>query len=159
MSNHITVPTGGLTLTGPTVQLLVHQRGSLVATTKLLERQARTCQNEGERHWYSIATTVCAHAAVEAILNEWAEPRMDAATYKAVCREPVVDRAARLLLMLNGSTPPADLSDLSYFKNALCHAQPEHPRSGESGNWVTTDGAQRSLAVVVALQEQFFPSG
>lgn len=157
MSNHINVPAGGVALAGLDVQLLVHQRGSLVGTTRLLEEQARNCPNEGARHWYSIATTVCAHAAVEAILNEWAH-RHGEATYTAALKQrDTVKRAAMLLVMIPEGHTPVDLADLSYFKNALCHAEPDNQRSGEVGNWTTGDGAQRSLAVVMDLQEQLFP--
>jgi hypothetical protein len=52
---------------------------------------------------------------------------------------------------------PEDLGRLSTHKNALCHAQPEDSRSGEASAWVSGDGAQRALAVVSALEAQFFP--
>ncbi|MGB9331341.1 MAG: hypothetical protein WCB10_11270 [Steroidobacteraceae bacterium] len=35
----------------------------------MLEEQSR--QTDKTRSWYAIATTVCAHAAADAILSEW----------------------------------------------------------------------------------------
>lgn len=154
--NLVEVPLGALGLQVLPMRFLFHQRDKLVATTRLLEEHARTCPNESQRHFYAVATTVCAQAAVEAILNEWAEGH-DASTYKAAVKiRNVVERAELLLAMINGHMP-ADLAALSTAKNALCHAEPDNMRSGKVGAWVTTDGAQRALAVVLDLQEQFFP--
>ena len=42
--------------TGESVEFLIHQRGSLIATAMLLEEHARTAE-PGLRPWYTIATT------------------------------------------------------------------------------------------------------
>jgi hypothetical protein len=53
--------TGSIELKGLAAELLIDQRGALIATTRMLEAQARL--NEQTRSWYTIATTICAHAA------------------------------------------------------------------------------------------------
>jgi hypothetical protein len=140
---------------GFAAEFWVGQRGSLTETTKLLERHAREA---GEQQgWYAIATTIVAQAACEAILNEWALRHCARGEYLEIVRQGLVQRAEGLIERINGKMP-ADLGELNAHKNALCHAQPELTRSGKVGQWTLGDGAQRALAVVLALEEQFFPN-
>lgn len=61
--------TGVYEYQGMPAELQVGQRGALIGTTRMLEEQSR--QTDKTRSWYAIATTVCAHAAADAILSEW----------------------------------------------------------------------------------------
>jgi hypothetical protein len=155
----VQVPTGRLELTLNPVKLLVHQRGSLIATTRLLAQAALIAEQEDRRHYFTIATIICAQTAAECILNEWAHD-VDPATYSQFVQEQwgFVRIAEELLPKIAGTLPPNTLV-LINMKNALSHPQPEHSRSVQVGTWVTGDGAQRALAVVESLDAQFFPNG
>jgi hypothetical protein len=145
--------------TGESVEFLIHQRGSLIATAMLLEEHARTAE-PGLRPWYTIATTLCAHAAAERVLHEWAE-QCDPGTYSTVVSEQwgFVRIAEALLPQIEGDMP-VDLLALSSMKSALCHPQPDHTHtSAQTALWVAADGARRALGVVAALESEFFPDG
>ena len=145
--------------TGESVEFLIHQRGSLIATAMLLEEHARTAE-PGLRPWYTIATTLCAHAAAERVLHEWAE-QCAPDTYSSVVSEQWgFVRIARALLPRIEGDMPVDLIALSSMKSAHCHPQPDHTRnSAQAAMWVASDGAQRALGVVAALESEFFPDG
>ena len=153
----VTPETGLLAMQGQDVKLLVHQRGSLIKTTDYLVTTWRASSDQMTRSYLAIAATLVAHAAVEAILNEWAHDT-DAALYKKYQRGNLVDRATDLCGEIRESVPK-DLAELSYAKNALGHAEPDNSRSGIVGNWVAGDGAERALAVVAACEGLFFPGG
>jgi hypothetical protein len=155
----IEVPAGQLVMSVGDVKLLVHQRGSLLATVRMLAEQARTAEREDVRHFSTIAATVCAQAAAEGILNEWAHD-VDPTTYKRLIAErwPFV-RIVEELLPKIGATLPPNIVVLSSMKNALSHPEPDNQRSGQVGEWVAGDGAQRALAVVESLDSHFFPNG
>ena len=145
--------------TGESVEFLIHQRGSLIATTMLLEEHARTSE-PGLRPWYTIATTLCAHAAAERVLHEWAQ-QCDPDTYSTVVGEQwgFVRMAETLLPQIAGDMP-ADLTALSSMRSALCHPQPDDTdTSAQAALWVAADGARRALGVVAALESEFFPDG
>lgn len=153
----ITPEAGSLALQGQDIKLLVHQRGSLVKTTDYLVTIWRASSETATRSYFAVAATLVAHAAVEAILNEWAHDT-DAALYRKYHRGSLVDRATGLCAEIRESVPKY-LDELSYAKNAIGHAEPDNSRSGIVGKWITGDGAERALAVVVACEGLFFPSG
>ena len=153
----ITPETGSLAVQGQDIKLLVHQRGSLIKTTDYLVTTWRASSDQMKRSYLAIAATLVAHAAIEAILNEWAHDT-DGALYKKYLRGSLVDRAAGLCAEIRESVP-THLDELSYAKNALGHAEPDNSRSGIVGSWVAGDGAERALAVVVACEGLFFPGG
>ena len=106
----IQVPTGRLEPTLNPVKLLVHQRGSLIATTRLLAQAALIAEQEDRRHYFTIATIICAQAAAECILNEWAHD-VDPATYSQFVQEQwgFVRIAEELLPKIAGTLPPTPL--------------------------------------------------
>jgi hypothetical protein len=92
-----------------------------------------------------------------AILKEWLLQR-GRQSYEKIRKERGLVSIAKATLPRIAGTMPADLAELSTHKNALCHPQPEDPRSGAAGAWLIGDGAQRALAVVLNLEEQFSPN-
>jgi hypothetical protein len=69
-------------------------------------------------------------------------------------------RTAETLLPQIEGHMPVDLMALSSMKSALCHPQPDHTNtSARAAQWVAADGARRALAVVAALEYEFFPDG
>lgn len=149
--------TGSIALKGLEASAKLYQRGSLIATTWMLAQRWGATTDEAERSFYAIAATVCAHAAADAILNEWAEQRRPD-LYRRHARGSLTERADVLLPLIGGTVPP-DLAPMSEAKNSLGHAMPDHERSLRIGAWVAGEGAKRSLSVVESLESQFFPRG
>jgi hypothetical protein len=138
----------------------LEQRDALIQSTKMMAEQARAQQSVEKRSLYAIAATLCAHAAAEGILNEWLL-RSDRTLYRQLVvrnKTGLVPLAKQLLAMIGGKVP-IDLSDLSTHKSALTHPRPEHERTRVVGAWLVGDGAQRALAVVLDLEQQFFSGG
>lgn len=134
------------------------RRRSLIATTLLLEEQASIAP-EALRTSYVIATTLCAQAAAECVLNEWAQ-RRDPETYRRIAPEnwPFVRLVEEVLPKIAGDLPP-NIIVMTNVKNALCNPEPDQARSERVDGWLTGDGAQLALAVVLSLDSQFFPNG
>jgi hypothetical protein len=149
------VLTDTITLTCFPPVIKLYQRGSLIATTRMLGNLAQSSASDGERSYFAIAATICAQAAAEAILNEWAEQN-NPPLYLKYKDQGLVVRARQYLQATNGTEPP-DLVSLSEAKNALSHAEPDNARSVKIGNWVAGNGAARSVTVVDSLEAHFFP--
>jgi hypothetical protein len=148
-----------LTSIGGLGEVHLEQRAALIRTTRLMAEHACAEQDVEKRSLYAIAATLCAHAAAEGILNEWLLHRDRAAYEKLVLEKPPgLFRLAALTLAMIRGTMPTDLAELSTHKNALTHPQPQHGRTRGMGAWLFGDGAQRSLAVVLDLEQQFFPA-
>lgn len=146
--------TARFTLSGEDVAMLVHQRGGLVAATRYLVDLWRAAGEPPERHRLAIAATLTAHAAIDAMLNEWAYGR-SRTLYREWRREGVDDRSREFLAQC-GRPVPAGIGPLSAAKNAIGHSEPDNPRSGEAGAWIAGDGAERALEAVIELERALF---
>jgi hypothetical protein len=132
-----------------------HQRQSLLGAVERLEQAAVHATSDEERNCYTIATILCAHAASEAFLNEWAKTHAPS-IYEEVARRPSsLVRVAEELLPKMGGSLSADLIELTNVRNALCNPQPALTQAEVNGNWYP--GAQRAAAVAKALHSQCFP--
>ena len=139
-------------------EVQVSQRRGLITTTALLEEHTRTAPKSLEAS-YASATIICAHVAAECVLNEWAA-RRDPATHLRIASEawPLVRAVEELLPRIGGSLP-ANIVYMVNVRNWLCSPGPEYYRVQHVANWLTAEGAQRALAVVLSLESQFFPVG
>jgi hypothetical protein len=139
-------------------EVQVSQRRGLISTTTLLEEHTRTATQPLQSS-YASATIICAHVAAECVLNEWAASR-DLATHLRMTREawPLVRAVEELLPRIDGSLP-ANIVYMANVRNWLCCPGPEYYRTEHVATWLTPEGAQRALAVVLSLESQFFPSG
>jgi hypothetical protein len=161
----VTVTGTGIMVTtrlGKPGEVTIEYREALVRTTRLMVEHTQAEPDVEKRGFYARASTLCAHAAAEGILNEWLLNRDRAAYQKLVVdakKKLGLVRLAELTVGMIGGTVPADLADLSSHKNALTHPQPEHPRTRAVGGWLLSDGPQRALGVVEDLYRQFFPGG
>lgn len=142
---------------GGDIRLLIHQRGSLIKTTAYLVQCWKSASDDASKSYLAIAATLTAHAATEAILNEWAHDT-DATLYKQTRNAGLVKRADKLCNVI-GESPPTDLANLSEAKNSVGHSEPDNSRSGRVGNWIAGKGAERALAVVLECEHMFFPAG
>jgi hypothetical protein len=108
-----------------------------------------------EKFTAEVATILCAHAASEAFLNEWAETHAPSIYEEVAGRPSSLLRAAEELLPKIGGSLSADLIELTNVRNALCNPQPALTQAEVNGNWYP--GAQRAAAVAKALHSQCFP--
>jgi hypothetical protein len=134
------------------------QRRGLISTTTLLEEHTRAASQSLEPS-YASATIICAHVAAECILNEWAA-RREPAVHLRMASEgwPLVRAIEELLPRIDGSLP-ANTVYMANVRNWLCSPGPEYYRIDLVATWLTVEGAQRALAVVLSLESQFFPGG
>ncbi len=68
-------------------------------------------------------------------------------------------RASEELLPCIEAELPASLVYLANVKNWLCSPGTESYCTEDFGNWLTPEGAQRALGVILWLDSQFFPRG
>jgi hypothetical protein len=133
----------------------MHQRESLLDAVEKLEQAAVHATSDEERNCYTIATILCAHAASEAFLNEWAKTHAPS-TYEKIAGTPFsLLRTAEELIPKIGGSLSADLIELANVKNALCDPPPALTQAKVNGDWYP--GAQRAAAVAKALHFQCFP--
>jgi hypothetical protein len=132
------------------------RRHELISATMLLEDNSRTSP-QNARPQYVIAATLCAHAAVECVLSEWALLN-DPSTCARILEEnwPFMRTAEELLPKVT-TTLPRDLLVLTNVRNALCLPSASHDEVVD--HWLANNGAQRAVAVALFLESQFFPDG
>ena len=141
---------GKYLLDGQDVRLLVHQGQALIKHTQTL---ARLCsEHEGDNRAALVtAVFLTAGAAAEAILAEAAHDKApqlygDGKFLKAGA--PVKYAA------LFGEPAPEQLDHLWYVRKALQHSEPDNPRSGEKGAYLTVDAAAAIARFVAELAQQ-----
>lgn len=132
-----------------------HQRESLLGAVGTLEQAALHAITDEERNYYTIATILCAHAACEAFLNEWAHSHGPSTHEEVAARQSGLLRTAEELLPKIGGSLSADLIELANVKNAICNPDPALTQAIINGNWYS--GAQRAAAVAKTLHCECFP--
>lgn len=134
------------------------QRRGLIATTLLLEEHARDAA-EPQLSSYTTAVILCAHAAAECILSEWAQQREPEIGLRMTREGWPLVRALEELLPRIDAALPANIVLMANVRNWLCAPGPEYYRAAHLADWLTREGARRALAVVLSLESQFFPGG
>jgi hypothetical protein len=133
-----------------------HRRESLLASLEKLEQAALGATNDDDRECYTIATILCAHAASEAFLSEWAKTHAPSTYEEIAGRQSSLLRAAEEVLPKIGAPLSADLIELANVRNALCNPSPADGQTPLDGGWHPS--AQRAAAVAKALHSQCFPA-
>jgi hypothetical protein len=130
-----------------------YQRDALLGTLEKLEHAAVHATSDTDRHCYTVATILCAHAAGEALLNEWAKTQAPALYEEIDGRNFSLLGAAEKVLPHVGAGLSEGLIELVNMKNALCYPQPVPTPIGHSFR----DSACRAAAAVRALHTACFP--
>jgi len=131
-----------------------HQRESLLGAMQKLEQASADATNDDDRNCFTIATILCAYAASEAFLHEWAKAHAPSTYEEIAGRQAGLLRAAEEVLPRIGVTLSADLIELANVKNALCNPRPAPVQPRLDGNWHPS--AQRAAAVAKTLYAQCF---
>lgn len=136
------------------------QRHSLIDAADYLRLLRERETADADRNFLAIACTLTAHAACEAILNEWSS-LVAPALYSESChrrRWSLMKRAETFSPLVGVPLQPG-LADLCDAKNALAHAMPDKDRTLRIGAWIAGDSPERAVEVVLQLDEAFFPGG
>lgn len=121
---------------------------ALTAAMRALHAAWRRSHDPEERTALAAAGTLTAHAAIDSLLNDWAQrERPDLAAWRS---GTMLGRAARFTAALGRGLPPY-LADLSRARHALGRGAPSHER-WQVVDWMRGDGMERAYLTMLDIE-------
>lgn len=155
MREDTTIDTAGVPepAPGPAARDGLDVANALGDATRLLHGLWEAERDDDRRLAFGIAATITAHAAIDALLQDWARrERPDLETWKS---GTTLMRAARFTAALDRAMPP-HVRELSQVRRAFGR-DPTRADLERADAWLRGDGADRALATLRELEGALRP--